>query len=99
MNYELILQIAIPLVATGLGFLLTLIFKTPTAEAFLKGAVAIVYPVVQKISEGTANTVDDKIALALKALNAYYTGQGKKLLPVDEEKAKALFKALEGAQK
>lgn len=98
MNYETVLKIVVPLVCTGLGYLLSALFKGPTAEKFLAMAVGVVYPLVDKLSQGTPNTVDDKIALALKVLNDYYNGHGKELSPVDTEKAKALFAAMSGAK-
>ena len=98
MTFDLntILSIVVPLVALGLGALLRGLFKGVDAEKFLAAGIAIIYPLVDQVSKGTQNTIDDKVALALKLLNEYYKASGKTLPSASTAKAEEIFKQLAG---
>lgn len=68
-------------------------------EALFKTGVEIAFNVVNDIASRTENKVDDKVALGLKALKDYLALNGQKLSTTDEEKAKILFQAMNGATK
>ncbi len=97
-DLNLVLQLVIPVIALGLGLLVRAVFKNVESEKALKATVAFLYPLVDALSKGTPNTVDDKIALALKLLNDYYNQNGKTLSPDAVAKAEELFRQMAGGK-
>lgn len=87
------------LVGALLLFLARKYLKTQAKEKLLKLGVEIAYIVMKEIAAKTDNKVDDKFAIGLKALNDFMNANGQQLTPVDEEKAKALFAQMTGAEK
>lgn len=67
--------------------------KASKYEAVIKALSLALYPLVKAVSEHTQNKVDDQVAAFLKALNDGLAEAG--LPPVDELKARELFKKLD----
>ncbi len=70
--------------------------KLDSKNALFLAGLNVAAEATAKLAPETANTVDDKIAFALKVLNDHFNAAGKTLAPVDEAKAKALFLAMHG---
>ena len=100
MNNETIMTLA-GILGTALMFLLRQIFKD-RAEAkadLFRFGVDLAFNVVNDIAKRTPNQVDDKIALGLDVLRKFLATHDVDLKPIDEERAKMLFSAMNGAGK
>lgn len=64
-------------------------------STFSKG-VEVAYFLVENLSKHTETKIDDKAAVALKALRDFMGTEGMPLKQADEEKAKLLFQAMHG---
>ncbi|GEL75524.1 hypothetical protein [Myxococcus virescens] len=88
-------------VVLGGGWLARRVWKDK-AEARLRAfaqGVEHVYFAVESFALKTTNTIDDKLALALKLLNEQMARHGYKLTAQESEDAKLRFEALHGAGK
>lgn len=96
-NLAMITSIVVPAILALIGWLFK--SKRDRAEAVFRTGVDIAYQAVNDVSKVTPNTVDDKIALGLGFLREWLAAHKQTLDPVNEEKAKLLFKAMHGAGK
>lgn len=91
-------------IASIVGTLAALVFGVWKLSDLRKKQVATgayyAFHMVEDIAATTENTVDDKVAAGLKALDAYMLAQGwRPLKPGEQEVAKLTFSAMHGAQK
>jgi hypothetical protein len=95
------LAVWLPLLASGLGFLLKSIMKDKydaRVELFEK-ATQVAYNIVNDIAKRTPSDVDDKVALGLKALHDYFATHGATPTPAEVTKAQLVFQAMNGEGK
>lgn len=92
------------LIVAGLGVLVRLLLrklakdKAAKWESNLHAGVSIAYDLVNDYAKTSPNKVDDKIALGLRFLRDALGPDASKLSPIDEAKAKQLFKAMHGRE-
>ncbi len=83
------------LVIAVLLLVMRMLDKTKAVEALIKAIVPVAYAAVLEVSKHTETTIDDRIALFLGLVNKALNGAGQ--APIDEAKAVALFKAMDGS--
>lgn len=91
-------------IATAVFTLATVIFGFVQLEARRKNQIALgtyhAFHIVEDLAATTENTIDDKVAAGLKALDQYFAAQGwRALKPGETEAVKLGFSALNGASK
>jgi hypothetical protein len=94
---EMGLKVLAGVVVAGVLLGLRIFFKVRQAEELFRQGVPLAYRAVLELSKHTENTVDDKIAMFLGAMNEWLGQNGAPpLAPAKVEEAKALFLQMHG---